>query len=87
MLTLYQRALALRRAHFAADEVHDWIDLGDEVIAFRRGSGVICVVSFGRNAVRLPEGEVLLASVPGVSDTLPSDAAVWVRPFHEKAPS
>jgi hypothetical protein len=28
----------------------------------------------------MPAGEILLTSMPGLTDELPSDAAVWLRP-------
>ncbi len=77
-LELYRRALRLRREHLTADEALEWLDLGDGVLGFRRGSGVVCVVSFGAEGVVLPPGEVLVASVPGVDETMPRDAAVWI---------
>ena len=50
------------------------------MLAFRRGSGVLCVVNYGDGSVALPTGEVLVASLPGIGTTLPHDAAVWLRP-------
>lgn len=79
MLELYRTGLALRREHFAVDEVFEWLDLGGEVLAFRRGSGTICVVNFGSEPAVLPDGEVLVSSAPLVEGRLPADAAAWVR--------
>ncbi len=78
-LELYRRALALRATHLAADEELEWVELGPGSLAFRRGSGVVCVVSFGAE-VKLPEGRVLLASVEGARGTLAKDATAWVLP-------
>ena len=79
MLWLYRTALHARRQ---LPELHGdalaWLDLGDDVIAFTRGDGVACVVNFGDAPVELPEGEVLLASVP-LDGGLPTDAAAWIR--------
>ena len=77
---MYRAALAHRARLFTADEELEWLELGDDVLAFRRGSGVICVVNFGAEPVALPAGEVLVASLPGDHPTLPHDAAVWLRP-------
>ncbi len=83
-LTMYRTALGLRGEHFTADEDFEWLDpwtgapdAGDAV-AFRRGSGTICLVNFGPTAVRLPEGGVLIASEPIVDGMLPGDAAAWI---------
>ena len=34
----------------------------------------------GAEPVPMPAGEILLASMPGLTDELPSDTAVWLRP-------
>jgi alpha-glucosidase len=77
-LELYRAALYLRRHHLAEDEELAWLDLGEHVVAFRRGSGVVCVVNFGEDPVTLPAGEVLVASHDLFGDQLPGDAAVWL---------
>jgi alpha-glucosidase len=61
-----------------ADESLEWLDLGGDVIAFRRGSGVVCVVNFGERAVTLPDGEMLVSSEQIVDGCLPRDAACWL---------
>lgn len=77
-LAFYRTALAARRAHAvgAGDEV-ELIDLGTDVLAFRRGPLTV-MVNCGSTEVALAEGDVLLASGP-VGDTLPPDTAVWLR--------
>jgi alpha-glucosidase len=85
MLTLYRRALHLRReipalgAGSGADLT--WLELGDDVVAFRRTPGFVCVVNTGSTPVPLPDGRVLLSSVPldASATELPADAAVWVE--------
>jgi alpha-glucosidase len=79
-LELYRTGLALRRKHFTADEQFEWLDLADDVLAFRRGSGAMCVVNFGDDPAVLPAGEVLVTSA-NLDDEgrLPTDAAAWVR--------
>lgn len=78
-LTLYRRAIALRhdRGDFV-DQPVDFVDLGADVVAFRSGDGVLCVLNTGIDPVPLPSGEVLLSSAP-VAETIPADAAVWLR--------
>lgn len=76
-LSFYRAALRLRRdfATTAGDEV-EMLDLGPDVLAFRRGP-VTVVLNCGTEPVDLPSGTVLLASGP-VTDRLPADTAVWI---------
>ena len=83
MIELYRSALRLRRENFVDDEMLVWLDMGTGVIAFRRGSGVECIVNFGPEAVRLPDCDVLLTSAPVFDSLLPPDAAAWVRVLSE----
>jgi alpha-glucosidase len=77
-LAFYRDALRVRRefAWTAGDDV-ELVDLGADVLAFRRGPLTV-VLNCGDAAVELPEGEVLLASGP-VDDKLPPDTAAWLR--------
>jgi alpha-glucosidase len=77
-LEFYRSALAARRtfATTAGDEV-ELLDLGADVVAFRRGA-VTAVVNCGIEPVALPDGEVFMASGP-VDGELPPDTAVWIR--------
>jgi len=76
-LEFYRSALAVRRtfALTAGDDV-ELLDLGPDVLAFRRGP-VTVVLNCGTTPVGLPDGEVLMASGP-VDGTLPADTAVWL---------
>ena len=76
-LSFYRTALATRRtfAHTAGDDV-ELLDLGADVLAFRRGP-VTVVLNCGTEPVELPAGRVLMASGP-VGATLPADTAVWL---------
>lgn len=76
-LEFYRAALAVRRtfAATAGDDV-EVLDLGADVVAFRRGP-VTAVLNCGATPVPLPEGRVLIASGP-VDGTLPADTAVWL---------
>jgi alpha-glucosidase len=59
----------------AGDDV-EMLDLGRDVLAFRRGP-VTVVLNCGSAPVTLPDGQVLIASGP-VDGTLPADTAVWL---------
>jgi alpha-glucosidase len=77
MLSLYRAAIALRRRRLAGEAGFDLLDLGPDVLAFRRGA-VLCVANMGASAVPLPDGDVLLASLPLADGRLPADGAVWL---------
>ncbi|MEU6410609.1 glycoside hydrolase family 13 protein [Microbispora sp. NPDC046933] len=78
MLCLYRSALRLRR-ELLGDGTVTWLPTGNDVIAFRRDSGLVCVVNFGAEPVPFPvQGSVVLASGPLDGDLLPSDTAVWI---------
>ena len=77
-LAFYRRALEVRRgfAHTAGRDV-ELMDLGDDVVAFRRGP-IASVTNCGASPVPLPGGEVLLASGPLPAGLLPVDTTVWL---------
>jgi alpha-glucosidase len=79
--SFYRRALAARRAlaPVAPGDV-ELVDLGDDVLAFRRGD-VLVALNCGDAAVPLPEGELLIGSTPDAEPEgkLPGNAAVWLR--------
>ena len=77
-LEFYRDALRVRRefAWTAGDRV-ELVDLGADVLAFRRGPLTV-VANCGAAAIELPEGELLLASGP-VDGKLPADTAAWLR--------
>jgi alpha-glucosidase len=78
-LTLYREALALRRELQTA-EAMTWLDTGrDDVLAFRRPNGWVCVTNFGDNVVELPDGEVLVTSMPLDDGRLPGATTAWLR--------
>jgi alpha-glucosidase len=80
MLWLYRDALRARREIAALHhDAYSWLDMGDDVIAFTRGDQFACIVNFGVQTVNLPQGRVLLSSVPLDGDGLPNDAAAWVE--------
>ncbi len=78
-LTFYRRALELRRT-LRSNEEFEWIDHGDEVVAFRRADGWVALTNFGTSPVSLPAGTVLIASDALDQPTLlPADTTVWMR--------
>jgi alpha-glucosidase len=75
--SFYQRALAARRELPAVEAAEvALVDLGDDVLAFRRGE-VMVVLNCGDAAVPLPDGEPLIASAE-LDGKLPPDTAVWM---------
>jgi len=77
-LNLYRRALSVRTSTWVDAGELEWIETAPEVAAFRRGDAQ-CWVNTGTAPVDLPAGaEVVLASVRGISTTLPSDATAWL---------
>jgi len=79
-LSMYRAAIALRTEHFTTDEAFSWIDIDGDAIAFRRGSGAMCVVNFGDDPIDLPEGRLLIASTDVDVDNrlLPGNGAAWL---------
>ncbi len=77
MLTLYRSALKLRGS-WLGDGTLSWLDLGPEVLAFRRDSGLTCVVNLGTAPIAPPPGTVRLASGPLEGELLPPDTSVWL---------
>jgi len=76
-LTLYRTALRLRRELLVDEAGFELIDLGDDVLAFRRGAGFLCVANMGDESVSLPDGRLVLASGP-LDGQIPADTTVWV---------
>jgi len=78
-LNMYRRALDIRSEEVGlGDGEMEWIDFGDEVLAFKRPGNFICIVNFGAE-IALPKGEILVASAPIRDFMLPRDGAVWMR--------
>ncbi|GGM40133.1 alpha-glucosidase [Microbacterium saperdae] len=88
-LNLYRAAIARRRetADFAGSDL-EWLELGADVLAFRRGDGTVSITNLGPVPVPLPaHHEVLLASAP-LDGVLPPDATAWLalRAPRERSP-
>jgi alpha-glucosidase len=55
-----------------------WLDTPPGTLAFRRGA-LTCWLNTSDHPVALPDGRLLLGSVPGMDGrSLPVDAAAWV---------
>ena len=76
-LEMYRGALAARRAHLIDDEEFEWVDLGPDVLAFRRGSGVLCLLNYG-DPIVMPEGDVIITSTDR-TDIIPANGCAWIR--------
>jgi alpha-glucosidase len=81
MLTLYRKALHLRRGESALlGAEFAWLAAADGALAFRRGNDFACLINLGTGPCALPTGaEVLLSSGELVEGQLPTDTAVWLR--------
>lgn len=78
-LALYKRALKLHRNWCRIDEKLEALDLGEHVVAYRRGSGITLVANMGNKAVDLPSHtEILLRSSDGPTNAVAIDEAVWL---------
>jgi alpha-glucosidase len=83
-LSLYRRALELRRAHpgfvgAAPDAGLEWFGAPPGCLAFRRaGTTLVCALNTSSVPVPLPPGTLLLASGPLDDGTLPPDTAAWL---------
>ncbi|KQW52875.1 alpha-glucosidase [Nocardioides sp. Root1257] len=80
MLELYRAALRIRHddPDLGAGSL-TWLDLGAEVIAFRRGDRFASVTNFSGGPVDLPSSvQTWLASVPLEGGRLPTDATAWL---------
>lgn len=77
MLELYRQAIDLRTAHLRDSEALAWLDIGDGVLAFRRGA-VVCLVNYSDEPITLPKGEVLVSSQPTNEGLLLPDSSAWV---------
>jgi len=76
-LTLYRTALTVRRDRLRVERGFELLDMGSDVLGFRRGDEFTCVVNMGDESVALPAGDVVLASGPLSEGRLPPDTAVW----------
>jgi len=79
-LSLYRRALGLRR-ELQTGEALEWIETGrDDVLRFRRPNGWEVVANFGTDPFDLGSGadRIVLGSAP--DGRLPGETTVWIAP-------
>ena len=73
-LSLFRSALRLR----PRGESFGWRESRPGTMIFERDD-LVCAVNFGAAELELPDGELVLASEPGTTTTLPPNTAAWVR--------
>jgi alpha-glucosidase len=80
-LSLYRAALRIRRADpDLGDGPLTFVDLAPDVLAFRRGTGLLSITNFADTAIPLPAGEIALVSEELTADgALPPDSTAWLR--------
>ena len=78
MLSLYREALRIRRSDLTSEDLA-WLPSDDGVLAFTRGADFTCVTNLTGDAVALPDGELLLSSLPLDNGRLPTDSTAWLR--------
>lgn len=86
-LSLYRQAIELRyaRPEFDGDPTGQipevaWYGSPDGCLAFRRPGGLICALNTTTAPVPLPQGQILLTSLPLVEGMLAPNSAVWLVP-------
>jgi alpha-glucosidase len=79
-LALYRRALALRRRLGLGHGSLRWADAADGVLSWTIGD-IRVIGNLSNRPVPLPDGDIVLESVPGAArdGSLGCDAAVWIR--------
>jgi alpha-glucosidase len=79
MLSLYREGLRLRRSSPWSGDAITWLPSDDDVLAFARGDGFVCLVNFGPDPIVPPDGaEVLIASNDLEGGALQQDTTVWL---------
>lgn len=78
MLELYREAIRLRGVLGLGSGTLEWLDMGDDVIAFRNGETMV-IANLGMTSVRVPDGLAAeLASSP-IDSEIGTDTTVWLR--------
>jgi len=78
-LALYTQAINLRSQLLTDDQTLQMLDLGQGVLAYRRGD-ITVVVNMSDGPVAMPTGTIMLRSEPnGDPAVLAADAAVWLQ--------
>ena len=73
-LALYRSALRLR----PHDDDFAWRESPQGTMIFDRGD-LTCAVNFEADELELPKGQLVLASEPGITTTLPPNTAAWIK--------
>jgi alpha-glucosidase len=79
-LELYRRALQIRREHAAlGDGSLSWLDAPEDVIAFARDPGFVCIVNLSGDPASGPDGAEILLASGSLTDRgeLPANTAAW----------
>ena len=79
-LELYRRALQIRREHAAlGDGSLSWLDAPEDVIAFARDPGFVCIVNLSGGPASGPDGAEMLLASGSLTDRseLPANTAAW----------
>jgi alpha-glucosidase len=78
-LSLFRRAIAIRHHRTDINDFAvEFVTGPPDVVTFRCGDGLVCVLNAGATAVPLPEGELLIAS--GIEGgRLAANSAAWLR--------
>ncbi|MUM35483.1 DUF3459 domain-containing protein, partial [Mycolicibacterium sp. CBMA 361] len=77
-LTLFRRAIELRRGRTTLGRSVRWLPTAPDLLAFQCEDGLVCLLNAGHTPVDLPGGTVLLASGPLPDGRMPPDTAVWL---------
>ena len=78
-LSLFRRAIEIRHRRTDFSELAvEFLDGPPDVVTFRCGDGLVCVLNAGSTAVPLPDGELLITSAL-VGDELAANSAAWLR--------
>ena len=77
-LSLYRDALRWRRQLQAAEQMEWRPGTSGQVLHFARPGGWRCVTNFGPRPAPLPDGTVILTSVPVDGSQLPADTTAWL---------
>lgn len=77
-LSMYRRALTLRRTTLAGEKRFTWLDSPAGVLAFDRGPGFRCMTNISGGTITVPNlGTPTLSSIPTSPGTLAPDCTAW----------